>query len=478
MNNKTENSTSKKRLLLNFLSDSGIYSNSLRSFLKHFQSSDIPFQLLEFPDNLYTISERLAEDCQRHIAQWQLPDNSIHPITIAFYIQENESNIFTIDFGDATVAKYLIGKNATDEAIAWLKDLLATGGRMMSPDCAFLSWEENPNKTTLARLETGILSLDSLPLMLWSNAILPLELSSKLPTCWQAERQWDGAWLIIQDFLPNPNFQEILFSLWTSEKNENETEYFLIPDNKVIPSGDFVISNLNDFSKSVDPAAIIPFAIAFEEAQVYLGEQIEGSIFQAQAVLSDWIKSVVDSQTSEKLTEESLSEIIADLMGITIEEAEKNPNAVREGLQRLFIEIKEVIDCSLSDDPSKLEIARSRMKQVGAILTSRGIDSGEVVTKFPDNLNLIKDTESPQNREVIAFLQELSTKIGQNSDNSSLDVEKIIRSMTNSYQGLMRTETEEEARAKREKEYKQRVEQIFEEAFEKYPMPSLDFDDL
>jgi hypothetical protein len=63
--------------------------------------------------------------------------------------------MLTLDFGDADVAKYLVGEEGDDASIAWLTDILSTGGRMMRSDCAFVSFEAQPNQISKVRLEQG-----------------------------------------------------------------------------------------------------------------------------------------------------------------------------------------------------------------------------------------------------------------------------------------------------------------------------------
>jgi hypothetical protein len=143
-----------ERLYLTFLSPTSFYSNPVRSFVQHLQKS-APFRFVNFPKNLYTASESLVENYQPLTLSLQLPDGSQHPVAITITPANENSTMLTLDFGDADVAKYLVGEEGDDASIAWLTDISCTGGRMMRSDCAFVSFEAQPNQISKVRLEQG-----------------------------------------------------------------------------------------------------------------------------------------------------------------------------------------------------------------------------------------------------------------------------------------------------------------------------------
>jgi len=212
--------TKPERLFLTFLSPASFYSNPVRSFLQHLQKSDrAPFQIVNFPKNLYTASESLVKGYQPLTFSLQLPDGTQHPVAIAITPPQNNSSMLTLDFGGADVAKYLVGEEGDDASIAWLTDILSTGGRMMRADCAFVSFETQPNQASKVRLEQGRLHLEELPLILWTTTALSSNISAIAKEAWKAEQQWDGAWLVIPNPLPEKGHGETQHSLWIDTTN-------------------------------------------------------------------------------------------------------------------------------------------------------------------------------------------------------------------------------------------------------------------
>ncbi len=467
-----------KRLFVTFFTPTSFYSNPVRSFLQHLQKSD---RLINFPKNLYTASESLVEDYQPLIPSLQLPDGTQHPVAIAITPPHNNSTMLTLDFGDADVAKYLVGEEGDDASIAWLTDILSTGGRMMRADCAFVSFEAQPNQASKVRLEQDRLHLEELPLILWTTAALSSDISAIAEEAWKAEQQWDGAWLLIPNPLPEKGGGETQHSLWI---DTTQTRYFLIPTRQKLKSGDFILHNLDGEERKVNPTSLTPFEITEEEANTCLQTEIEQVMEQAKNALSNLITSSVEQGrvdlTSTASSDEFLSNLMAALMGVTPEEVQNNPATAEAGLQNLLGQLKAVIHGSLSENPAQLESARDRIRSLQVTLQSHSIELGEGLEKFSDRLHDLHrlSKQAPELQQTTAKLRELADKIDPSSVHQGHSLGEVMAAFVQTYQKLFGKEDEAQAEERRQREYREIADKAIAQSLNKHPMPSLKFEDL
>lgn len=474
--------TNPKRLFITFLSPAPFYSNQVRSFLQYLQKSDrAPFQLINFPKNLYTASESLVEDYQPLTPSLQLPDGSQYPVAIAITPPQKGSSMLTLDFGDADVAKYLVGEEGDEASIAWLTDILSTGGRMMRADCAFVSFETQPNQASKVRLKQGRLHLEELPLILWATTALSSNISAIAKEAWKAEQQWDGAWLLIPNPLPEKGRDETQRSLWI---DTTQTRYFLISARQKLPSGDFILHTLDGEEKKVNATSLTAFEITEEEANTYLQTEIEQVMEQAKNALSNLITSSVEQgradSTSTRSSDQFLSNLMAALMGVTPEEVQKNPATAEAGLQNLLGQVKVVIHGSLSEDPTQLEAARDRMRSLKVTLKSHSIELGEALEKFPDRLHELQrfSKQTPELQQTTAKLRELADKIDPSSADKGQSLGEIMAAFVQTYQKLFGKEDKAQAEERRQREYREMADKAIARSLSDFKMPSLDFQDL
>ena len=478
----TATPTNTERLFVTFLSPVPFYSNPVRSFLQHLQKSDrAPFQLINFPKNLYTAAESLVEDNQSLTLSLQLPDGSQHPLAIAITPAQNNSAILTLDFGDADVAKYLVGEEGDDASIAWLTDILSTGGRMMRADCAFVSFETQPNQASKVRLEQGRLHLEELPLILWTTTALSSDISAIAKEAWKAEQQWDSAWLLIPNPLPEKGPGKTQPSLWV---DSTQTRYFLIPHRQKLKSGDFILHNLDGEEKKVNATSVTPFEITEEEANTYLQTEIEQVMEQAKNALSNLITSSVEQgradSTSTPSSDEFLSNLMAALMGVSPEEVQNNPATAEAGLQNLLSQLKAIIHGSLSEDSAQLEAARDRMRSLQATLKPHSTELGEGLEKFSDRLHDLHrlSKQAPELQQTTAKLRELADQIDPSSADKGRSLGEVMAAFVQTYQKLFGKEDKAQAEERRQREYREIADKAIAQSLSKHPMPSLQFEDL
>ncbi len=189
------------QLLLTFLPPASFYPNPIRSFLQYLQKHP-NFSLINLPDNLYTASEALTESYQPLTPSLQLQDGTIHPITIKIIPTSDNETALIIDLGSINIARKLIGESSQENTRNWLKETLKIGARMTDCECAFLSWETQPNQDCNLRVEDGLLYLETLPIILWTTAFISPEIPELTTEAWLIEEESDGGKLIIPKPLP------------------------------------------------------------------------------------------------------------------------------------------------------------------------------------------------------------------------------------------------------------------------------------
>ncbi|GEM_PF-1071895 len=466
-----------EQLFVNLLSPVPFYSNPVRSFLKYLQNNPSPFyKLVNFPQNIYTASESLTEDFQPLTLSLLLPDGTQHSIVIIITSRPNNSEILTLNLG-ADTAKQLVGEEANNASISWLIDILCTGVRMTRADCGFVSWETQPNGTINASVEYDRLYLEKLPIMLWTTAPLSEAISHLSADAWKTEQQSDGAWLIIPQRLPENQNPEDQCSLWI---DASQTRYFLIPNCKKIPCGDFPICNLEGEQKEVAIAKIASYEITQEQATAYLESQINQAIDQAKDALFNQINFSIGQSPETPRQTTTLSELMAVLLGISPEELPNHPERAKVSLDNLIATFKDIIAGSLSPDSARLDVARQQMHTIQTNLKAHGIDLGDTLEQFPDrlhNLHFSKESASSFHK-MTANLRQFADQIEQYSDNKDESLSEFITAFVNSYRDLFGKEDEAQAQARLQQEYRKIADEAITESLNQHPMPSLKFEDL
>jgi len=474
----TSTSTNPESLGINFLSPTPFYSNPIRSFLQHLQKkTSSPFNFVHFPKNLYTASESLVKDYQPLTSSLQLLGGTQHPVIIAITSKQNDSALLTLNLGGADIARQLVGEQADNASITWLIDILCTGARMTRADCAFVSWEVQPNKTIKASVEYGRLYLEKLPIMLWTTAPLSEAISYLSADAWKTEKQSDGAWLIIPQQVPKNQNTEDKGSLWI---DATQTRYFLIPSRQKVPCGDLLLHNLEGEQKKVAIAAIASYEIPQQQAKVYLESQINQAIDQAKHALFNRINFSIGKSPETPLPTTTLSELMAVLSGISLEDLPNHPEMAKAGLDNLITTFKNIIGGSLSQDSARLDVARQQMHTIQTNLKAHGIDLGNTLEQFADKLhNLHFSTESATSlHQMTANLRKFADQIDKFLDNKDESFSEFITAFINSYRDLFGKEDEAQAQARLQQEYRKMADEVITESLNQYPMPSLKFEDL
>ncbi len=477
----TSTSTNSESLFITFLSPTPFYSNPVRSFLHYLQKkTSSSFQFINFPKNLYTASEILVKDYQPLRISLQLAQGIQHPAVIAITPTQNDSFMLTLNLSGDDISRQLVGGETDDITINWLIDILSTGGRMTRADCAFVSLDTQANQTTKARVEYGKLNLEKLPIMLWTTAPLSEIISDLTADAWKVEQQSDGAWLIIPQQLPehrNTKDTEDKTSLWI---DITQTHYFLIPYTQELPGGNFPIYNLDGEQKDVAIAAIASFEITQEQAKAHLETEINQAIEQAKNTLFHTITLSIGQSPETVRPTTNISELIAVILGVSIDELADKPELAKVGLENIITAFKNVIKASLSQDQNQLDLVRQQMRSWQTILENHGIDLGQLLEQFPDQLHSLHlSTESSASiHQMTSKLRKLADQIDKPSDNKDQNFTDAITNFVKNYRELFGQENEAQKQEKLQQEYRKMADKAIAESLSQYPMPSLKFEDL
>lgn len=256
-------------------------------------------------------------------------------------------------------------------------------------------------------------------------------------------------------------------SLWV---NANQSKYFLIPINETISNGDFLISTILGEEKNVDINAITPFEITETEAKQYLETEIKQGLEDVKIPLVEIIQSSLLQKPQIANDEQFIIDLISKITNISPQEIKNNPELAKLGLEKFMQQFKEILDNSLTDN-SQLEQSHQQIQPLQDVFIEHGIDMGDLLTKFPENLQKIRTSSNSNSQEISAKLQEFSQKIDINNQ----DFKQVLLSFIETYDQIF---TNEEIKDKQQEEQERIIDKTIKDSLEKHPLPSLKFEDL
>ncbi|MBD2673876.1 hypothetical protein H6G47_08285, partial [Aphanizomenon flos-aquae FACHB-1416] len=186
-------------------------------------------------------------------------------------------------------------------------------------------------------------------------------------------------------------------SLWI---NANQNKYFLIPINEMIPNGDFLVSTILGEVKTVDINAISPFEITETEAQQYLETEIKQGLEDIEIPLVEIIESSFSQKPQIDNDEEFIIDLISKITNISPQEIKNNPELAKLGLEKFMQQFKEILDNSLTDNSSQLQQSHQQIQPLQNVFIEHGIDMGDLLTKFPENLQKIRTSSNSNSQEI------------------------------------------------------------------------------
>ena len=176
-------------------------------------------------------------------------------------------------------------------------------------------------------------------------------------------------------------------SLWV---NTNHNKYFLIPMNEILPDGNFLILTLLGEEKKVSINAITPFEITEIQAKQYLETEIQQGLENVKIPIVEIIESSFSQKPQIDNDEEFIIDLISKITNISPQEIKNNPELAKLGLEKFMQQFKEILDNSLTDNSSQLQQSHQQIQPLQNVFIEHGIDMGDLLTKFPENLQKIR----------------------------------------------------------------------------------------
>ncbi|MEQ8753695.1 MAG: hypothetical protein RID09_09270 [Coleofasciculus sp. G1-WW12-02] len=229
-------------------------------------------------------------------------------------------------------------------------------------------------------------------------------------------------------------------SLWCSS---NRQLYFLIPDNQHLPSGNFKIHQLAGIERQVDLKALAPYEISAKDAEPYMQQEVAQVINQVSSLFSNIVGITIQnskhSSTNSEQTADSAqpaSTLLANLLGVSVEEFINNPETAQEGLQSFVTEVATAMQKREVQNSDQTQVIKTSVDAVLETLQSRGLNIPEL-----DTSQLIEDLAKD--------ISELSEELKSNFSKSSYGVETAATQMQeaalqidNSFSNLSQTLTQ------------------------------------
>lgn len=209
-------------------------------------------------------------------------------------------------------------------------------------------------------------------------------------------------------------------------------DYFLIPNNLILPDGNCVIRSLMGVEKQVDPVAIAPYEISPKDAEPYMQQEVTQAMEQISSLFSNVVaialqNSKGNSRDAAKSTAptQPASSLFANLLGVPIEEFCNNPEVAKEGLQSFVTEVATAMQSSVNQNPDSTQVIQTSLDAVLETLHSRGLNIPEldtnqlitelskVISEFPDELRSTFSKNSSNFETATTQLREAALQIDQ-----------------------------------------------------------------
>lgn len=234
--------------------------------------------------------------------------------------------------------------------------------------------------------------------------------------------------------------------LWINYTN---SRYFLIPIVQQILEGEFLIKSLTGTQKTVDLNCIAPFEITREEAKPYIQAELEKALKQTKQAFTTFTnfaattqeKSSTDTQASQ-----APKNPLAALLGISQEQLNKNPDAVKESWQNLVQGFQDILQAATSSDSTHLDNAKTQMQRLQNYLQAQGIEVDDSIQELTNKLREKYHTSEfdPTLKASAEKLQEATQNLGQSFNN-------LLESLKDGANKVRETMKEAEANQNRKK---------------------------
>jgi hypothetical protein len=190
------------------------------------------------------------------------------------------------------------------------------------------------------------------------------------------------------------------FTLWADlERNY----FFLVPDDAELPFGEFDVYTMTGNQHWVDPWAIAPYEISREEAQTWLSGRIRETLDTAKNAVMGFLEKMRTYGHPDTPKPKWSIDLLADLMGESVEDLRASSTARQRGWLRLFYAAADLYEAVTSNNRRKMEWARAQMYDICEVLRAHGIDVNPSLEDLPDELRRVyraaqRDQQAAQSR--------------------------------------------------------------------------------
>ena len=259
-------------------------------------------------------------------------------------------------------------------------------------------------------------------------------------------------------------------SLWI---DSTRSQYFLIPDNQEIPSGDFEISAINGNKKTVLLNEIASFEVTESEAKDHL--QIETSR-GLEKFKKSFLHLIICSNQDNKSPEETKTaqNFLAAILGITPQELANNPEAARDNFLNLYSELEKLLDTSTEIDLDRAKNNYEIWLSLQETIKAQGIDieqlEQELAADLPERLEKLfaggnVDQVLPK---ITSKLRELANYLDGSSELTGQKIDEIIADFNRD----LFPEKEKKLDKKRKQKYKKSARDAISQSFSSLNLPS------
>ena len=216
------------------------------------------------------------------------------------------------------------------------------------------------------------------------------------------------------------------FSFETIWSDIDRSRFFLIPNDRQLPVGDFELRTVTGRKQQVEESAIIEFEISRDEAKIWLKEQFGEVLSSAKTGIIDALKnwrspssssnSETDPATPKSRTETALSEL-EDLLNQSSEQMQAKSVNSLEYLKAIAQALNAMFEGAISSDADGLERAEEQAQILRDNLEALGIKTGTQLETFPKRLHSLyfAERQTKNFQENADQLEAIASQIEQTS---------------------------------------------------------------
>lgn len=223
------------------------------------------------------------------------------------------------------------------------------------------------------------------------------------------------------------NFSKTLWS------NPDRSRFFLIPDDRQLPAGDFELKTVTGCQQQVEASAIVEFEISRDEAKIWLKEQFGELLTSVKTGILDTLKNwrspvpsskpETDSPSSTSRTEAALSEL-DNLLNQSAEQLRTQSTHSLEHLKAIAIAFHGMLNNAIASEPEQLTQAKEHAQVLQDHLQALGLQTDIRLDTFPERLHHLYFAEG-RGQHLLDNADQLEAIADQIENTSQLAVKSI-----------------------------------------------------